>query len=341
MGRSSPYLSVAEERRRARGEGPARPAVPFFILTGFLGAGKTTLVNRLLSAPQGRRIAVLVNDVGQINIDRALIQAEAGDLIELSGGCVCCQVDLQRDLFSGVDDLIERARPDVVLLETTGIADPSVLLHAFLADAERTRSAIPSGVACALDAEIGIDGETRPEWRAQVAAADRLVLTKVDRAAAERVSALHARLRELRPEVERAAFPPGEAGDQALARYLLAGRPSSRAPARTTAHAHAQLSVCSYDDEAALLEAPLRALLDELGPALVRAKGWARVLAGREARWTWIEVAGRMTVLEPRDPPAGRDRAALVFLVEAQAISEEALRRRLWACGTRSPPTTR
>src|SRR5688572_30466447 len=152
MGRSSPYVSVAEERRRARVDAPPRPAVPFFILTGFLGAGKTTLVNRVLGAPQGRRIAVLVNDVGQINVDRALIQAEAGDLIELSGGCVCCQVDLQRDLFSGVDDLIERARPDVVLLETTGIADPSVLLAAFDADPARRRSATPSGVICALDA---------------------------------------------------------------------------------------------------------------------------------------------------------------------------------------------
>ena len=335
MGRSSPYVSLEEERQRderGRSSEEAHAPIPFFILTGFLGAGKTTLLNRLLSAPQGQRIAVLVNDVGQINIDRQLITADAGDLIELSGGCVCCEIDLQRDLFTGVDDLVQRAKPDVVILETTGIADPGVLLAAFEEIEARRRQVRPAGVICVVDAEVGLAGEARPEWRAQLLAADRVVLSKTERADAAGLVALHAVLEQLAPGAERAGFPPSQEGTQALARFLLAPHATRKATPTALAHRHSQLTVCSFADEAALLEPPLLALIDSLGAALVRMKGYARLVNAAGTRWAYIERAGLHTEVHDRTPPVGQTRSELVFIVDAGTIAEEALRRRLWAC---------
>ena len=102
--------------------------VPFTILTGWLGAGKTTALNRMLAAPHGRRIAVLVNELGRISIDTQLIVARGGDVLELAGGCVCCKIDTKNDLWDGIGDIIARSEPDHVVLETTGIAEPAAIL---------------------------------------------------------------------------------------------------------------------------------------------------------------------------------------------------------------------
>ncbi len=332
--------------------------MPFFLLTGFLGAGKTTLLNRLLAAPHGRRIAVLVNDVGKINVDRGLIAARSGDLIELTGGCVCCRVDLQRDLMSGVDDLVERARPDAVVLETTGIAEPAVLLAALDEVPERRRTVVAAGVVCVVDAEVGPEGERRPEWRAQIEAADRLVLSKTDRAPlgtslalqahlgvdhadhtrgddgapAAAIAALHARLAELAPEAERAAFPPGDEATRALARYLLAPRTPARRSPTAPGPGHGQLMVITLVEDAPLAEAPLTALLESLGESLVRLKGFARIAGTSGVRWAFVERAGRSLEIADRAPPTGVTRSELVFIVEGGGIDEESLQRRLWAC---------
>src|SRR4051812_23649762 len=109
------------------------PRVPFTILTGWLGAGKTTALNRMLAAPHGKRIAVLVNELGRISIDTQLIVGRGGDVLELAGGCVCCKVDIKNDLWEGISDIVERARPDHVVLETTGIAEPAAILESLVA----------------------------------------------------------------------------------------------------------------------------------------------------------------------------------------------------------------
>src|ERR1700742_4169156 len=103
--------------------------VPFTILTGWLGAGKTTVLNRMLAAPGGKRIAVLVNELGRISIDTQLIVGAGGDVLELAGGCVCCKVDIKNDLWDGIGELVRRTAPDHVVLETTGIAEPAAIFE--------------------------------------------------------------------------------------------------------------------------------------------------------------------------------------------------------------------
>src|SRR4029079_15740280 len=115
-------MSSSARCASARADVMAR--VPFTILTGWLGAGKTTALNRMLGAPHGKRIAVLVNEPGRISIDTQLIVGQGGDVLELAGGCACCKVDIKNDLWQGIAEIAERTKPDHVVLETTGIAEP-------------------------------------------------------------------------------------------------------------------------------------------------------------------------------------------------------------------------
>jgi len=139
-----PPTSPAPSRSPRRADAEPAPSlvapVPFVILTGFLGAGKTTLLNRVLGAEHHRKIAVIVNELGRIDIDAGLIRARSSDVMELSGGCVCHQLGVQRELWSALDEIILRARPDAVILETSGIAEPAEIARAalFLASDDST-----------------------------------------------------------------------------------------------------------------------------------------------------------------------------------------------------------
>jgi G3E family GTPase len=302
--------------------------VPFTILTGFLGAGKTTTLNRVLSAPQGRRIAVLVNELGRIAIDSRLILSRGGDVLELAGGCVCCKVG--DDLWDGIAEVVRRSAPDHLVLETTGIAEPAAIIDGFhRIPAEQRRAIALAGLVCAVDAEDGVRQlERRDEAREQVACADRILLTKLDRATAAQAAATHQALDRLNPQAERAAFPPTADGTGALVPWLLERR-TVAARNHTHAHRQGQVTAASYADPEPLLEQPLLDLLGDLGDRLLRVKGFVHV-AGTDRRG-YLELAGAHTSLELREPWADEaPRTELVLIGED--LDEAAVRRRLWAC---------
>ena len=221
----------------------ARP--PLVLLTGFLGAGKTTTLNRVLGRQQRLRVGVIINELGRIDIDTRLIKSRAGDVMELAGGCVCHEVRVQSELWAAIDEVNRRSRPDVVLLETTGIAEPWSILSG-LEDLGDAAPAVAAGVVCVVDAEAGGGQLARhEEARAQVEAADRILLTKLDLAPADAVVALHRELARRNPAAERASFPDGDEGDRRAG--ALAARRARRAArasrADRHAHAHGQLAV--------------------------------------------------------------------------------------------------
>ncbi|MCW8085013.1 CobW family GTP-binding protein [Sabulicella glaciei] len=189
---------------------------PITLLTGFLGVGKTTLLNRLL--PALPRTAVLVNEFGEIGLDQLFVQAVEEDVVLLQAGCLCCTI--RGDLSRALRDLAASGRPfDRVVIETTGLADPGPILQTLMSDPLLRRDFVLDAVVTLVDAAHGMATlEAQEEARRQVAVADRLVLTKTD--VAPDTAALESRLRALNPVAPilrndapaEAIFAPGDPG---------------------------------------------------------------------------------------------------------------------------------
>lgn len=176
--------------------------IPVTVLTGFLGSGKTTVLNGLLRSPGMRDSAVIVNEFGEIGLDDVLIERAGSDAVLLANGCICCSV--RDDLTRTLQDLALRAvagdvpRFHRVLIETTGLADPGPIVHILMRDPLVTSHYRLGGILATVDAVNGWDTlERHPEAVHQAAIADRLVLTKTDLAAD--TAALLARLSQLNP----------------------------------------------------------------------------------------------------------------------------------------------
>lgn len=178
--------------------------IPVSVITGFLGAGKSTMLNRLLRHPDMGETAVIVNEFGEIGLDHALIASSDEDTVLLNSGCLCCTV--RGDLVNTFRDLTgRRDRGEIkpfrrIVIETTGLADPAPVLHTLMSDpvvAERCRL---ESVVTLVDAVNG-GGTLDHHFEAvkQAAVADRLVLTKVDLAEPKAVQDLRHRLQHLNP----------------------------------------------------------------------------------------------------------------------------------------------
>jgi G3E family GTPase len=306
---------------------------PLILLTGFLGAGKTTVLNRVLGAQHRRRVAVIINELGRIDIDTRLIKSRAGDVMELAGGCVCHEVRVQSELWAAIEEIKRRTRPEVVLIETTGIAEPWSILDGLEALGDHA-PATASGVVCVVDAEAGGGQlERHEEARAQVEAADRILLSKLDLAAPEAVVALHRELARRNPTAERASFPETAEATAELAPWLLDLRAASRAPRVAHGpHAHGQLAAVAYSDPAPLLAEPLLDLVERLGSALVRAKGFVHV-AG-DPRRGFLERAGARTELRFTEPWGAEPPRTEIVLI-GEGLDAGAIHRQIWACRAR------
>jgi len=172
--------------------------IPVTVLTGFLGAGKTTLLTHLLSQKHGYRIAVIINEFGEVSIDNQLVVGVDEEILELNNGCLCCRV--RGDLIRSLKDLFQRQkRFDYVLIETTGLADPSPVVHTFKASelAERLRL---DGIVTVVDARhLEKELHDAPEPARQIAFADVILLNKTDLVSATELEHLDARLRKMNP----------------------------------------------------------------------------------------------------------------------------------------------
>jgi len=154
--------------------------LPLTVIGGYLGAGKTTLINRLLAEDHGLRLLVLVNDFGAINIDAALIENRGDDTIALTNGCVCCTMGA--DLFMALGDALDRdPRPDHLLIEASGIADPAAIANAAIAEPDLSYAGIVTLVDALNGPELLDDAQIAPQLEQQIKVADLVLLTKADR----------------------------------------------------------------------------------------------------------------------------------------------------------------
>jgi len=178
--------------------------LPVTLLTGFLGSGKTTVLNRLLSQPQMSDTAVIINEFGEIGIDHLLVEAVDENLRVLNSGCLCCTV--RGDLVDTLGDLYARRERDEipafkrVVIETTGLADPAPVLHTLMVDVDVTSHYRLDAVVATVD---GVNGEATLDFHAealkQAAVADHLLITKTDLVASDALARLSTRLRTLNP----------------------------------------------------------------------------------------------------------------------------------------------
>lgn len=151
--------------------------LPMTVISGYLGAGKTTLINRLLAEDHGLRLLVMVNDFGAINIDAALIKSTGDDTIALTNGCVCCTMGA--DLFMALGDVLDQSpRPDHLIIEASGIADPAAIANAAIAEPEMIYGGIITLVDAKNAPDLLADPLIVPQVTQQITAADMVIITK-------------------------------------------------------------------------------------------------------------------------------------------------------------------
>ena len=305
-------------QRRARG---AR--IPVTVVTGFLGSGKTTLIRELLKTPEGADTAVVINEFGEVGIDDALLRASSDTTVLLGNGCLCCTVrsDLQESLRTLFADRAQGKVPSFrrVVIETSGLADPGPVLQTFASDRALGEEFHLQALVTVVDAPGGASNLARmPEARQQVALADRIVLSKTDRADAATTAALASRLGEL------SAAPVAPAAQGVIDPAFVLDESLDLA-ARVAAHEHDHAHAHSHgiDTFALYFDAPLpwpvfqqaMAVLTQLrGPDLLRVKGLVAVdgCRGPVVVHAVQHVAHRPVELE--NWPDGDRRSRLVFI---------------------------
>ena len=318
--------------------------VPIHLVTGFLGAGKTTLINRLLRAPELAETLVIVNEWGEIGLDHLLFETIADDVILMAAGCLCCT--LRGDLIDALHDVLGRrdegAMPPFarIVLETSGLADPAPILHAWLADAVLASRTEIAGVTTVVDAVNGASTlAAHGEARRQAALADRIALTKVDLAAPTAPTDLREALHEINP----AAHILDAACDFG-AREFLQGPLDFPFPERATrmaAHGGARARVFTTREPvgAQALARFFARLGAMLGPRLLRVKG---LVATAEFPDRPLVVQGAQHVFHPpRRLPAWPDGERQTRLVVISDGLESADVESLWRALVGTPEIDR
>jgi G3E family GTPase len=315
-------------RKRARG---AR--LPVTVVTGFLGAGKTTLVRRFLATPEGAGTAVVVNEFGSVGIDDALVRGSTDEVTLLGNGCLCCNTrsDLQVALRNLVAERAQGKLPPFarILIETSGLADPGPILQTFATDRALGGEFHVEVVVAAIDASNGFETlEWSAEARKQVILADRLVVTKTDLAGEPALERLMARLCALNP---RAAVHTAIEG--ALDPRCLLEADADAVPRRHGGfvaegeHSDGIASFVLTDDAPLPWDAFSRAmetLIALRGPDLLRVKGFLKVAGCRGPVVVHVVQHLAHPPVELAAWPDGDQRSRLVFIT--RNMSEQHVR---------------
>ena len=323
--------------------------VPILLVAGFLGAGKTTIVNHLLAHAEGRRIAAVVNDFGAINIDAELIAGAADGVVSLANGCICCT--LEGDLLRTLASLLRRdPRPEFIVIETSGVANPADIVRNLM-DPIIWQEAPLETVLCVVDATQPVAALGDALLKSQLRAADVVALSKVDLVDADARAAMRDAVKAVHPaavvvdavngelplglllpvdldfghsgaRVKRANPESRDSGFDASHRpgMTIATAPREVAPRRPALD---RFETLSFSSEHPVSLPRLQAAISRLAPKLARAKGLFETVE-QPGRLMVFQLAGGRATLAPAGAPiAGMPRTRIVFIAEMGALSRE------------------
>ena len=324
--------------------------IPVTVVAGFLGAGKTTLINHILHGDHGRRIAVVVNDFGSINIDAELISDVGEGMVSLANGCICCVI--RSDLISAVLKLADRPeRPDHIVIESSGVADPASVVRAFMVPEIRS-TVLLDGVITLVDVEqaLVLPDEAMKLARAQVTGGDLIILNKTDLVDVKTLSQVRNWIGTIRPGVQ--TFEAAHCSlpleillgvhsidPTTAAAWNIAGEhchdvlPDWRGIAGHHEHHHDHVfETWSYKSDIPLQLGLLQQLLSHLPKTLYRAKGFVYA-AEKPHRRLVLQLVGRRATIAVDTPwEEQRPQTRLVFIGGSGTCNVSAIRQVLNAC---------
>lgn len=332
---------------------PGSLTVPAYVLSGFLGSGKTTIMAQMIdwAVENGLTPGLIINEFGSIGIDGAVLAQEGLNITELSNGCICCTAQL--DLIPALITMALNPKIDLLLVEATGLADPAEMLDK-LTEPVLWKTVEVGGIITVVDSKNWPLYETDlPLARRQVEFADALILSKCDLTITEEKEKLQSRLRELAPKAaffEAANGKIREGAEELLTFSLEVGRrkkerrqqllqrpklptfeltPSNPPPPleNLPAASHRAIHSLSFEISEPLNLAAFENFLRELPPTIYRSKGFVRV-AGDETPYLFQQSPGmvRVTPYSPYLPVTLR----AVFI--GQALNEQEIQAGLVAC---------
>jgi G3E family GTPase len=294
--------------------------VPVLLVAGFLGAGKTTVVNHLLAHAEGRRIAAVVNDFGAINIDAELIAGASDGVVSLANGCICCT--LEGDLLRTLATLLRRdPQPEFIVIETSGIADPTDIVRNLM-DPVIFREAPLETVLCVVDATMPVARLNDALLKSQLRAADVVALSKVDLAEESARAELRDAIRGIRPA---AVVVDAVNGDVPTALLFPADPDRVPAPRQPGPRrpAEERFETLSWTSERPVSLPKLQQAIGRLAPKLARAKGLFETVEQPGRIMVFQLAGGRATLVPGGAPAAGVLRARMVFIAEVGVLSRE------------------